>query len=165
MTGDIFDILDDLDKATDYTRSFEPSTIPDGTSTNEEKRTWLLKEFKRARKVGMGISTVQILRCIRSTVSPARVWELQQEGWDIVNHGKCVDGSDLYALMADEKGKPMQKLLGWEGSLSTTGLKTKAHAHHQALTPEEQARLDLYMQGCLRGWVAANKPGWAKLCP
>lgn len=159
----LFDLLDEINAPTEFKRSWEPPVIPDTTGSRATKRAYLLQQFRKARKLGMGISTVQIMRCLSATVAPARVLELQREGWKIVNKGRCNDGSDIYFLEDDERGDPIVKLLGWEGTLwEGGGTKSEAHKDKQALKEEEQESLDRHMQRAMATWIQAHKPAWYK---
>lgn len=161
MTTTVFDLLDELSAPTDFKRSWEPPVIQDAKSNRAAKRYYLLTQFKRARKLGMGISTVQIMRCLSATVAPARVLELIREGWRIVNKGRCNDGSDIYFLEDDEKGDPIVKLLGWEGSLwEDLGPEGESHKDKQALKEEERESLDRHMRRAMAQWVSVHKPAW-----
>lgn len=161
MTAPLFDLLDEISTAKlDFSRSWEPPVIPEGKAGRHEKRAYLLVQFKKARKLGMGISTLAGQRCLSSTVFPARVLELIREGWNIVNKGRCADGTDLYYLESDVRGKPMHKHLGWEGTVWDTGIRTESHSHHQDLREEERESLDRHMRRAMAQWVSTHKPAW-----
>lgn len=158
------DIFDLFDADTDFSKSFIPNPIPVGKG-RAHVRAWLLRELQRARKVGMGISTVAIHRA-GTTVAPARVRELKAQGWAIVTKPECEDGSGLYYLAADEPGTETTKHMGVTFTLTNFGPDVRSHtAAVEHMSEAEHESLERYIQRACMTWIHEHKPEWKRLIP